>query len=238
MKMYPDKLNLKGVQYMKSKQYREAIRCFRKAISLNRQYVEAYVNLGITCSDAGLTEEAVNAFTRASVLDPLYMEKYGVDLNRRKKEEWELYHREASIAFYKSEYRKAAEFIDEAIRAKPEYPDYRNLAGEIYLKLGRIEKSRFHLERALELNPSYEKAKRNLAHVLYLRGLEFARDGMEQEMLSIWRKALALYPKTEFLRMTVNLEFTDSQLQTRCSNCETFHDVKANYCPSCGLELR
>jgi|GEM_PF-3747376 len=233
---YPDILNKKGLSLLKKRRYSDAIRFFKKAIDKNAKYVEAYVNLGITYSDAGLREEAVRAFTKASILDPLYMDKFGLDLGKRKRRDDLVFIKEAKTAYDKSDFGIAMEYIEAAVALKPDYPDYRNFQGEIYLKLERLHKARMCFEKALELNPSYWKAKRNLAYILYLKGLEFYSDGMTNEMLKLWRKAISIYPRTKLLKLAVNLEFTEARLKIRCTNCENYIEKEFKYCPYCGLK--
>ncbi|MCK9224265.1 MAG: tetratricopeptide repeat protein [Candidatus Muirbacterium halophilum] len=235
-KLFPDVWNNKGLDFFQKKEYSNAIKCFKRAIALNRKYIEAYVNLGNTYSVAGLNEQAVKAYTKASVLDPLYIEKYGIDISKKKKEDHEAYIFEARRAFLNSDNIRALEFTNEAIRLKPEYPDYRNLNAEINMRIGKFEQARFNLEKALELNPAYEKAKKNLAEILYLRGIFFFRDGMKEEGLSIWKKALSIYPRTEFIRIVVNMDFTKNYFEVKCSNCNEFIKADYNYCPNCGMQ--
>lgn len=102
--------------------------------------------------------------------------------------------------------------------------------------MNRTEKARYHFEKALEINPAFDKAKQNLSTVLYLKGLEFFGDGMTAEMLTIWRKALKVYPKNDFLRLNVNVEFTKAVFEAKCENCEKFSATEFKYCPFCGLE--
>ncbi|PLX19378.1 MAG: hypothetical protein C0601_02075 [Candidatus Muiribacterium halophilum] len=235
-KEYPDVLNKKGVLLFKKKKYSDAIKLFKKAIEMNGKYVEAYVNLGITYSDAGLREDAVKAFTKASILDPLYMDKFGLDLSKRKRDDSEMFIKEARLAFSRCEYQRAMEYVEAAVSLKPEYPDYRNFQGEVYLRLNRLHKARLCFEKALDINPSYWRAKRNLSYILYLKGLEFFADGMKNEMLKLWRKAISIYPKTDLLKLAVNLEFTNATMKCKCTNCENFIENDFKYCPHCGLK--
>ncbi|MGM0607598.1 MAG: tetratricopeptide repeat protein [Candidatus Muiribacteriota bacterium] len=237
-KLYPDVLNNKGKTFLKQKKFSEAILCFKKAINMNKKFIEAYVNLGITYSDAGLNDQAVKAFTKASFLDPLYMNKYGVDLNKRSKRQDEIYIEEANTALKTSNFKKAQEYAEAAVKAKPVFPDYKVFLAEILMKQNKFEKARFHIEKALEINPSYEKAKEKLSLILYLKGLDYFKDGMDKEMLSLWKKALKIYPKSDLLKLSVNIEFTKVNMEARCPNCEVHSNAEFKFCPHCGFEKK
>jgi tetratricopeptide (TPR) repeat protein len=55
----------KGYKALAAKKYDEAIGCYKKAIEINPDYAEAYLNLGITYGEKGMTDEEISEYKKA-----------------------------------------------------------------------------------------------------------------------------------------------------------------------------
>lgn len=123
----------------------EAIGEFRKALA-DPSYPtpeKVWLNLGMTYSSQGRSDEAIAALRQAVEIDP---------------------------KFYKAHYELASELdktgrTEEAVRlyevAAPEFradPTYHYRLGVVYVKMKNPEKARIHLNRVLELSPGSENA--------------------------------------------------------------------------------
>ena len=76
----------KGSVSLQSGQYREAVEAFTEALTLDREYVEAYRNRGNAYSKLGNYQQAITDYGKALTLDPNFAAAYynrGVAYGRR-----------------------------------------------------------------------------------------------------------------------------------------------------------
>jgi len=67
------------------------------------------------------------------------------------------------------QYAEAVRCLESAVRRQPQFPDLHNLLGLSLSLAGEPLRAESHLQRALELNPSYAEAHLNLAILLFER---------------------------------------------------------------------
>jgi TonB family protein len=157
----------RGEEYLRSKQYREAIKEFQQAIEINPKSPEAYFKLGMAYSGLQLTnwdsdnlKAALNSFEKAVRLRPDWPEAM-TELGRTYSsfgrydkaieyltraialnEKLEQAHENLAIAYlYTGKYTEAVNSLQATIRIKPELPRPHKLLGLAYLVLDQREKA-------------------------------------------------------------------------------------------------
>ena len=65
-----------GVVLKEQEKTDEALTAFKKSISLNPNYAEAYNNMGVVLKDQDKTDQAIEAYNKALSLKPDYAEAY------------------------------------------------------------------------------------------------------------------------------------------------------------------
>ncbi|MBR3549104.1 MAG: tetratricopeptide repeat protein, partial [Treponema sp.] len=70
MRETSETLNNQAIELASKGEYKEAIACFIRAISMERQNYLLWFNLGITYRDAGNLEDAKNAIHKAHLMNP------------------------------------------------------------------------------------------------------------------------------------------------------------------------
>ncbi|MDD2717927.1 MAG: tetratricopeptide repeat protein [Candidatus Wallbacteria bacterium] len=234
---FPDFQNMQGIRAYEEGKTMQAIKYFKQAISLNQTYVEAYVNLGVTYSDSGLKDDAVKAFERAYLLDPNYMDTFGLTVTKR--EEATSAHKRMALEYMnKNQFQDALMEIEIACRKKPNYPDYYNIRGVILIKLKRFEEALESIKKALELNPEYDSAKSNLALIHYYRGLHYFETGLEMEAVKEWKRSLIIDPVKSLVKLHLNQEKDKITMRITCPGCKEMLNLDWKYCPYCGSKRR
>ncbi|MFC1528854.1 tetratricopeptide repeat protein [Candidatus Latescibacterota bacterium] len=161
-----------GFAYNAVKKYDEAIRSYRKALSINPDYSQAYYNLGNTFSGLGKNEEAIASYREAIRVKPNYPEAYcnlGNSLSSLGRFD------EAIVQF------------QNALKIDPEHTKtYFNL-GNTLSSLGRLDEAVVEYRNALRTNPNYAEAYYNMGNAYY-------RLGNIDEAISAYRSALRANP--------------------------------------------
>jgi tetratricopeptide (TPR) repeat protein len=123
----------KGIEGYRTNNYEEAIKCFKKAIAINPNYIEAHYNLGITYHDKGMLDEAITEYKKAIALKPDYINaQYNLGMTYYDKGMLD----EAIVEFNK------------AITIDPDSADVHHNLGYSYLKKGLNSMAADHLYRA------------------------------------------------------------------------------------------
>jgi tetratricopeptide (TPR) repeat protein len=230
---YPDYHNFLGVKNYKTGNMMEAINCFKKAISLNKTYVEAFVNLGVTYSDCGLKEDAVKAFERAYVLDQNYLNKY--DLKVEKRERPHALHKKLAKEYLsKNMFEDALYEIDEAIEHGASFADLYNFKGVILIKLKRYDEAMENIKLSLKINSEYQAAKSNLALIHYYKGLHYFENGMDQKAIAEWKRSLIIDPVKSMVKVHLSKDEDKITMKITCPNCKGMLNTYWKYCPFCG----
>lgn len=138
----PDTLNNQAILLASDGAYNEAIACFKRAITLEKNNYLLWYNLGVTYRDAGKLEDARKALATAYRISPenldveetyatiCLMEKRldlvrniceeGLDFNPLHSHLWNL----LGVSEFQSEnYNKASEYFEQAIYINPYYLD-------------------------------------------------------------------------------------------------------------------
>lgn len=231
--LYPDYQNYLGVKYYKDGKMMEAINSFKKALSLNRSYVEAFVNLGVTYSDCGLKEDAVKAFERAYILDQNYLNKYDLKVDEREKRHNK--HKKLAKEYLKKNmFDDAVYEIDEAIEYGQNFADLYNFKGVILIKLKKFDEAMENIKLALKINPEYQAAKSNLALIHYYKGLHYFENGMDQKAISEWKRSLIIDPVKSMVKAHLSKDEDKITMKITCPGCKGMLNTNWKFCPFCG----
>jgi tetratricopeptide (TPR) repeat protein len=112
--------------------------------------------LGQAFLKKGLSEEAINEFEEAIILDPRISGLY----------------QNLGLGYTAvGRYDEAIAVLEQAINLKPDRADYHNHLGVAYLKKEKCKKAVERFQRALDINPYYAEACFNLALALVLNGV-------------------------------------------------------------------
>ena len=150
----------------------------------NPGYDEICFNLAIAYQNAGNLEEAEKNFIRAGEINPVSFE-YVLSLGN----------------FYlknKRDFTKAEKYYGRALKLHPDSADVLNNMGYLAMLANDTEKSFTFYKRALEANPSYELARRNIVSILKKMNIPVGKWHRQSAVFVNGRhyeKAIPLYEK-------------------------------------------
>jgi tetratricopeptide (TPR) repeat protein len=173
-------LNL-GNEYLRDKDYNEAIAHYKRAIALHRDYVEAHYNLGIALGLERRYEEAIAAYRRVLRLKEQHGRTFFYLATALTKTD----HVDEAISYYKKQLEIDADDMETL-----------NNFGLALVKRGRYEEAIEHYKKALELEPESAGVLTNLGSAL-------GKAGRTEEEIACYKKALAL--KSDFTAAHYNL---------------------------------
>jgi tetratricopeptide (TPR) repeat protein len=138
-----------GNTYARKGKLREAIFAYNEALKSNLGYDEIYFNMASVYSMLGESEESIANFRRALYINPLSQEAY--------------------LALGSLYLRNIEKYTDNGInlfnafvKVYPQNKDAWNNLGYLYLRKNDKEKAIQCFKKALEIDPSFELARRNL----------------------------------------------------------------------------
>ncbi len=140
-----------GMTLINMGRFEEAAGEFMKAVSLRAAFVEAVSNTGVALSGLGRDREALTYFKRAIEINPGYAEAYynaGVTLEITGKTD------------------EAMKYYMETLRRDTRHFKAHSSIGNLYFVAGNFAEAAESYRKALEINPGFPDAKRNLSVVL------------------------------------------------------------------------
>ncbi|XP_040322308.1 UDP-N-acetylglucosamine--peptide N-acetylglucosaminyltransferase 110 kDa subunit, partial [Herpailurus yagouaroundi] len=150
-----------------------AIHHFEKAVTLDPNFLDAYINLGNVLKEARIFDRAVAAYLRALSLSPNHAVVHG-NLAC-------VYYEQGLIDLAIDTYRRAIEL-------QPHFPDaYCNLANALKEK-GSVAEAEDCYNTALRLCPTHADSLNNLANIK-------REQGNIEEAVRLYRKALEVFPE-------------------------------------------
>ncbi|MEN6628032.1 MAG: tetratricopeptide repeat protein [Sulfuricella sp.] len=161
-----------GTVFLENHRPDEAAVCFKKAISLKQNYVEAHYNLGNALNDKEKLDEAITCFQKAIALKPDYAEAHnnlGTLFNKQGKPE------------------KATTCFQKALILDPNYAEAHNNMGVALKNQGLLTEAAAHFQKASLLKPDYTEAYNNL-------GVLLCSQDKPHEAVNCFQRAIAINP--------------------------------------------
>ncbi|MFQ5427558.1 MAG: tetratricopeptide repeat protein [Thermodesulfobacteriota bacterium] len=150
----------------------EAMKHYRRAITIDKEYYEAYNNLGSAYLELNQGERALELFKRALALRPDYVDAAA---NR------------ALVLVTLNRPEEALRVARIALGLRSDFSGTHGAMGMALVDLGRVDEGIRHLQEALRLDPASGDALNNL-------GLALMRAGRFAEAVAALEKAAALRP--------------------------------------------
>ena len=172
---YPNSLfvwNILGASQKGLGKSYDALKAFKKVISLNPNNPEGFSNLGVTLQEQGKLDEAIEAFEKALSIKPDYAEVYynmGISLQELGK------------------LQEAIEAYNKTLSIKPDYAQAHNNIGNALREQGRLEEAIEAYKKALTFNPNYAEAQINMGNALN-------GQGNFQEAIEAYKNAIIIKP--------------------------------------------
>lgn len=142
-----EKLNNQAIVLASHGDYPEAIACFVRAITIEKDNSLLWFNLGITYRDAGNLQGARDALEKA----------YNINYTDE-----EIVESLALVCFSLGDFDAAIEYCAEGLDFNPDNPHLWNTMGVVYFNSSRYENACDAFELAISLNPYYADALYNL----------------------------------------------------------------------------
>jgi protein O-mannosyl-transferase len=140
-----------GNIYFSKKQYDMAVESYLNATKVDPSSATSHFYLGLAYNMKDMDSDALEQFAAAARLNPNYMEAY---------------YAQGNTYFKIKQYGYAVNSFTEALkRSLDNYLLYDN-RGYAYFMLGDNDKALVDLEKAVELNPGYDTARKHLAEAL------------------------------------------------------------------------
>ncbi|WP_422994371.1 tetratricopeptide repeat protein [Undibacterium sp. Di24W] len=177
-----ENLNKAGDDFFEKADYVNAENYYRQALSLDPNYFDAYINLGLSLDEQKRYQESEVCFKDAIVCKPnsaLARFNLGVSLKNQRQlvessevlrqaiEIWPIFFQchnvLGEVLLAQNKLDEAISSFKESIRHAPEYsPAHRNL-GEVFILLGKLEEAESCFVHAISLMPTYAEAYFSLA---------------------------------------------------------------------------
>jgi tetratricopeptide (TPR) repeat protein len=199
-----------GEHELKTKDFAQAVKEFRTALSLDPGSVAAHVGLGVALQETGDAVGAVTQFQKAIQLDPRDAAAHyhlGVAFGRQGNLEeakaellqtLELKPDSADAHYtlglllvdwpYPKDFPGAAKQFEEALKYKPNFPEAYEELGEVFLTLGNWNAALAQFRAAVKLKPAFPEAYCGI-------GLALKRKGDLDGAFEAYRYALRLRPE-------------------------------------------
>ena len=154
-------INQSGV-LIQLKRFDDSIELTQKAIEINPDSFEAYMNLGIAFQHINKFDEAINAFSRAT------------DINPNSFEAWFCL---GNVFQQNKEYERGVNCYSKSLKLNPDYAETWHNKGRALVNLERYDEAMKSFEQAIQRNKSHFKAYYRLGNVL--SALDFNEEAIE-----------------------------------------------------------
>lgn len=198
---FADVYNMLGLIYHYKGLNGDAVSSFMRAIELNPNYTEAYLNLSVVYNETGEFSKAEAAYQRAKESrkdSATYLDPYV---------KGRLANMHSSLGtIYKDLgfYAEAADEYRKALALRPEFIDIKTKLGAVYRDMKDFNNSLKELNEAVALNENYTHPRVQL-------GLTFYTMGDTERAKAEWLKALEKNPEDKMANMYLTLLLTPSR---------------------------
>jgi protein O-GlcNAc transferase len=164
--------NILGVCHKSLGQLEIAVKMFKTALTIKRDYSEAYKNLGITQKDLGQFDNAVTSLNKAIALSPEYLDA----------------HYNLAVIFTSlGKLNEALASYKKVVAIKPNFVEALNNLGNTHKDLGNFEDALESYQKAVKLNPNFAEVHNNIANT-------FKDSNQLKSALESYNKAIKLNP--------------------------------------------
>ncbi|KPK72169.1 hypothetical protein AMJ87_05500 [candidate division WOR_3 bacterium SM23_60] len=176
---YPDVHHALGCAFSLADNYDEAINSFKRAIELNPNYIEAYVDMAIVQNELCKFEDAKQSFERAAVL-----ETKDRGLSPQLKAKLANIYTQLGDTYYElQEYEKAKDEYRRGTDMGSSFLDIKLKLAKTHLQLSEYEETERILFEVLEHNQNYFEARTTLGLCYYRQQKFLAAQKQWQEVL-------------------------------------------------------
>ena len=203
-----------GTQYLQMEQEHLAAQQFNRAVEINDNIVEAYIGLVIAQKSSGNTSDALGTLSLAAAIQPNSSLLFNETATLRFKAGL----RENMPYDYKEDYNSLTEAVIVAhrqhINHRPQNPDLHYRLGVLMMNVERVAEAIESFQTALEINPSYTRAKSKLAVCLLeadrkIEALDHltCSECLDKDTLQLHYQTALLYcDRVKFASSLINLE--------------------------------
>ena len=167
-----EKLNNQAIALAAEGEFDEAIACFMRALSIEKENYLLWYNLGITYRDSGFIDEALMAMNKAHSLKP---------------EDGEIIESLALLSYTQGETDDAMKYCAMGLHFNEQNFHLWNTLGVLYFKQSDYRGASEAFEQALTVNPYYYDALYNLKDTYEELGNKVGMAECEKRLASISR---------------------------------------------------
>ena len=163
-----------GNNYMKKKDHKEAMKCFKEAITMHEECINGHIGLGNIYKSENKIHKAIEEWQTVINLNPRCLPRIAKKLE-------EAY-------FEEQEFEKMISFYEEMLAKYPNVPEINFALGEIYEKMGQKD-------RAINLYLEVIKGKSNIGQAYKNLYLLYVKGGKKEEAMSVFNKIDEIFIK-------------------------------------------
>ncbi len=176
---YPDVHHALGCAFSLADNYDEAINSFKRAIELNPDYIEAYVDMAIVQNELCKFEDAKQSFEKAAALET---KEKGLSPQLRAKLA-HIYTQLGDTYYELQEYQKAKDEYRRGIEMSSSFVDIKLKLAKTHLQLSEHPDAERLLSEILKRNQNYFEARTTLGLCYYRQQRFFEAQKHWQEVL-------------------------------------------------------
>ena len=162
-----DQLNNQAIQLAKTGDYEEAIACFKRAITIDKNNHLIWYNLGVTYRDAGKLNDAQSALKQASKLAPDnedVMETY------------------ATVCLLKKDYEEVINVCKECLVQNFQWYNMWNILGVVAFENNKLDKAAEYFEESVSIYPYNLDSLYNLRDTYEKLGNEAGKEACQERI--------------------------------------------------------
>ena len=161
-----------GNMLLQHQQIPQAIACYRQAIQLQPDLIEAYLLLGQTLETQNKGNEAIDCYQKATQIQPTC---------------WQAYHALGDLLSKQQCWSDAIAAYNRAIEFNPDFSWSHNNLGDVFRELKDWQRAIAAYNRAIEFNPDFTWSYYNL-------GDAFGKQAEWEQAISAYRQAIKVDP--------------------------------------------